>query len=275
MKISKIFLLLVVMAMLFSVACDSDPKTEVKSDKVAVDKEKEEEAEEAEEAIDGANMDEEQPEAPGGVNLPEGYPIDLVPIMDDATSGSGINTDGAFNITYSTPSTGEQVMEFYRQHFQRYGDAVIIADNNLEINLRAESRDIQILIDPSGQTTNLRIFIGGVSEENENLNGNNDNNDQANISNVSEEFPTDIIPIMDGGEVYDMSSQSVNFTTKKPFKEVIEFYKEIVNTMENANISDGDYEFFATASKGENSVEIQIMDTGDNQTVVLINIYLE
>ena len=54
-----------------------------------------------------------------------------------------------------------------------------------------------------------------------------------------------------------------------------EFYKEIVNAMDNANISDGDYEFFATASKGENSVEIQIMDTGDNQTVVLINIYLE
>ena len=113
--------------------------------------------EEAEEAIE-ANMDERQPEA---LECKSRLSYRFSPIMDDDYQAR-INTDGAFNITYSTPSKTSD--EFYRQHFQRYGDAVIIADNNLEINLRAESRDIQILMIHQVKLL-TKIFIGGVSRK--------------------------------------------------------------------------------------------------------------
>ncbi|MGI6224923.1 MAG: hypothetical protein ACOYJ1_01580 [Peptococcales bacterium] len=285
MKIYKqtLYFLLIITCMFFFVACNDGAKLE---DNKSNDKGASTQADSVVEKEETAGEDNEkdvetkvEQKTNQRVNLPEGYPIDFVPIMDDATSGSGINTDGNFNISYGTPSSGEQVMEFYTSHFQKYGDAVIIADNNLEINLEADGKGIQILLDTTGTSTYVRISIHNLQAPGGNdVNG--DFTEKEEKTEMTQEFPTDIVPIIDGAEIIDQSSEeegngteySITFSVNKSFKDVTEFYKKIVNKMSDSNITEDDFEFYAGAVKSNHSVEIQITDNGDS-SFVLINIY--
>lgn len=205
------------------------------------------------------------------VFLPDGYPTDLVPIMEDAISGSGMETAGNFNISYSTPSSAEEVMSFYTNHFSKYKDAMKLANNRLELNLEVDSQKINIQLDESGEKTSVRISIVGQGAENSSSEA------EETSSSASGKFPTNLVPLMRGAsiidEVNEKDQHAITYQIKKPFKETANFYRKAVKKMTNANISQSQGEFYATAKKGNSSIEIQIAENAATESMVMINIY--
>lgn len=279
------YLLMVVLMMFIFVACDGSSKSEGnKSSDVAAGSQADLVAEKEEPEDNDKNGESNViQETNQGVNLPDGYPLDFVPIMDDAISGSGMETLGNFNLSYGTPSSGEQVMEFYKAHFQKYGDAVIVADNNREINLEADGRAAKILLDTTGTTTYVRISIQHAQTETKGDVNNSTENNQEDGSEVTKEFPTDIVPIIEGAEIMEQSSEeeengteySITFSVAKSFKEVVGFYNKVINGMSDSNITEDDVEFYARAVQENTSVVIQITDNGGDSSLVVINIFPE
>lgn len=218
-----------------------------------------------------------------GVSIPEGYPTEFVPIMEDAVTGWGMGSDGNFELSYTTPASAENVLKYYTGKFEKYGDSVKISDNQKEINLEAEGKTVHILIDAAGDATSLRISISSESEAENNDIAKDDEGSSDNAVGEQEAFPTNIVPIIDGAEITDNTSEkteagteySANLQVKKSLKDVAAFYKNVINEMSNGNIQDGDSEFYATAEKSSNKVEIQIIEnSGDSaECMVVINIY--
>ncbi len=214
---------------------------------------------------------ETSPGKESALSLPKGYPIDLVPIMEDATSASGIETSGVFNVSYSTPSSREEVMTFYSDHFSKYQDAVKIGDGNRELNLEVAGQSINIQLDASGEKTSVRISIVGQDTEN------TSSETEETSSSASGKFPTNVVPLMGGASIIDeineQEEHSVTYQINKPFGETTNFYRKAVKKMSSPNISEGQGEFFATAKKGKSSIEIQITESTTTDSIVQINIY--
>lgn len=250
------------------------------------------------EACGGSQMNKQQPSASdspavpannqaasnavqsGGVSLPEGYPADLVPVMEDAESGWGMASGGGFNLSYSTPSSGDKVLAFYSDHFAKYGDAVAIADGNREINLVAEGRSINILIDDSSKSTSLRISIGAAdaSESGENSVV---EETAAPDETAAVEYPKEIVPLIDGAQIIDLSGQkegngisySATVQVNKSFAETTAFYKSVLEAIPGSSVEASDTELYGNAVAGSNSIEIQIVENSDSDCMVMINIY--
>jgi len=219
---------------------------------------------------------------PSGVNLPDGYPADFVPIMENAISGSGMKTgENNFMVSYTTPSSREEVFEFYSKAFEKYGDAVSIADNKREFNLEADGWDATIFIDSSGANTSLRIsvFKADDNQGNNGDDGNNDDNNNNNDNDNANEELKNVIALIDGAEVVDeviyKDEYTVSFNVNKSYQEVVDFYKNILKSATDVNVEEDNIEFYATAIKDNCSVEIQVITEEDNtsQCTVLINIY--
>jgi hypothetical protein len=140
-------------------ACSSAPISKEPASEVQVQKQVNEKPKEDEETKAYTSSDAAPDNQKKGVKLPKGYPDNLVPIMPDSISGSGSDLGGHINMSYITSSSPEKVLSFYTDHFKKYGDSVIVADNKREINLDADGKHITIYIEKANENTSLTITI--------------------------------------------------------------------------------------------------------------------
>ena len=215
------------------------------------------------------------------VSLPEGYPDELVPIRDDAISGWGMRTDAHYKIVYTTPAPVEQVLDFYVDHFVKYGGHVTVADNRLEIHFEIQGRRVDIYLDPTGGKTSLDIGIFDTTSSSygqdlsEPSIGDDDDLSQA------VEFPADIVPLVSGAYIMDeygeQTSEGLEYSATvlidQPFTDVAEFYTQVVKEMLNPSISMDDEEFWGRATSGNSSIEIQVVGNGPEDSIMVVNIY--
>jgi hypothetical protein len=233
-------------------------------------------------------------ESTKGIVLPEGYPKEFVPIMEDAISAEGVGSDENYSIYYTTPSTAEDIMTFYEKCFEKYGDSAVIAENKKEINLEAEGKKVNIVIDTVEKNTSVKIKISKITTEEESDSINDEKNDTVDeksgtdeISNDSDDsytemidFPTDIVPIMAGGDIVDQNNKKTDDTTEysitlivsRSYVDTVAYYNSLASEDSSAVINNGDVDYLAKYTKENNSIEILISNSGETETTVTLNV---
>ena len=214
------------------------------------------------------------------VSLPEGYPYELVPIMDDAISGGGMRTDTHYSVVYTTPASVEQVLAFYLEHFTESGGDVSIADNSLEIHFEIEGRKVDIYLDPTGGKTTLNIGVFDTTASTYGHEVSEPNQDADDLSPAVASLG-DVIPLVSGAYIMDEYGEetsegfeySATVLISQPFTYVAAFYADLLKEMPSSSVSMEGGEFWGRATFDASSIEIQIVENGPEESIMVVNIY--
>jgi len=215
------------------------------------------------------------------ISLPEGYPYELVPIMDNAISGGGMRTDTHYNIVYTTPASVEQVLAFYVDHFGEYGGRVSVADNKLEIHFESEGRKADIYLDPTGGKTTLNIGIFDTTADTYGQDVIESTLDTDDVLTPRGELLAELIPLVSGSYIMDeygeQTSEGLEYSAtvliSQPLEYVVAFYAELLKEMPSSSIAMDNEEFWGRGTNDISSIEIQVVGNGPEDSIMLVNIY--